>query len=139
MIRKSLGSRARQLVGGLALGAFAIAAQADPISVQGICRLSSIIVGQGRCELSFFISDGFVTPANIKSAVVRVDNIVVQRYLNDGVNPVLQSVPYNSGGTAVSCGASHTVIVFITRLGVGTVPVQVGSFPSAGVLCPVAP
>jgi hypothetical protein len=136
MISKLFGSPARKFAGGLALCTVAIAAQADPISLQGACRLTSIIAAQGQCQLEYALSDAAFT-ANIKSGFIKVDNIVIHRYVNDNVNPVASSVYALSGSLAVSCGATHVVTAFITRVGIGTVAVKVGSLPA--VLCPTVP
>jgi len=136
MISKLFGSPARKFAGGLALCTVAIAAQADPISLQGACRLTSIIAGQGQCQLEYSLSDAAFS-ASIKSATVRIDNILVHRYVNDTANPVGQSVIYVSGATAVSCGASHLITAFMVRLGVGTPNEKVGTLPA--IVCPTAP
>ena len=136
MVSKSLGSRALKFAGSLSLCSFAIAAQADPISLEGACNLTSTVpAGQGQCQIQYLLSDSFLTPANIKSAVVKVDGVVVHRYLNDNVNPVSGTVPYVSGSTMVTCGVAHVITAFVTKLGVGTVQIKVGSLPA--VLCPV--
>jgi hypothetical protein len=137
MIKKLPGSRARQLLGGFALCAFAVAAQADPFSLQGVCRLTSAIAGAGQCQLEFVLSDAFTASTNIKSSVIRVDGIIVSRYWNDRLNPVPSSVPYVSGSTAVACGVSHVVTAVITRVGVGTPAEGVGALPA--VVCPTVP
>jgi hypothetical protein len=136
MIKKSLGTRALQIAGGFALCTTAITAQADPFTLQGVCRLTNINAGQGQCMIEFVLTDGFVTPANVKVAVVKVDGLVVQRYVNDNVNPATSNVSYVSGASGVTCGAPHVVTAFITRLGVGTVSEKVGSLPA--VACPPA-
>ena len=130
-----LGSRSRQLLGGLGLSAIAAVAQADPISLQGACRLTSIIAGQGQCQLEYLLTDATFT-ASIKTATVRIDNILVHRYMNDTAHPVSSTVVYVSGSTAVSCGASHVITAFMTRLGVGTVNEKVGTLPA--IACPPA-
>lgn len=136
MSTKSLGPRARQLLGGLALSAVAVAAQADPFSLQGACVLTSIVAGQGQCQMEYSLSDlGFT--ASIRIATVRIDNILVHRYLNDNVNPTLNSIYAVSGVTAVSCGVSHVVTTYIVRIAMGSPVEKVGSLP--GILCPTAP
>lgn len=136
MVKKSLGSRALKLAGSLSLCTFAIVAQADPISLQGACMLTSTVpAGQGQCQIQYSLTDSYLTPANIKSAVVKVDGVVVHRYMNDNINPVAGTVSYLSGGATVTCGVTHLITAFITKLGVGTVQIKVGSVP--GVLCPV--
>jgi hypothetical protein len=138
MISKLLGLPARQIAGGLALCTVAIAAQADPLSLQGACHLTSLIAGQGQCLLEYTLSDAFTSgQASIKSGSIRIDNIIVHRYVNDVASPVQSSVYALNGGTAVSCGVSHVITAYIVRLGVGMPTEKVGSLPA--VPCPVAP
>lgn len=134
MVNKSLGARALQAAGCITLCAFG-AAQADPFSLQGVCHLTSIVSGNGQCQLEYILSDAPTSAVNIKSSTVRIDNILVGRYLNDNVHPYQYgAVSMISGVTQVACGLPHVVTAFIVRLGVGTVSEKVGSLPA--VACP---
>ena len=132
MSRNLLGSRARQAATGLALCTLAAAAQADPFSLEGVCHLTSLIPGQGQCLLEFSVSDPVFTV--LKSATVRIDNIIVHRYLNDTVHPAANYYLGLTGTTEVSCGVSHVVTAFIVRVPVGSLAEKVGSLPA--ILCP---
>ena len=138
MIKKLPGSHARQLLGGLTLSAFAVAAQADPFSLQGACRLTSAIpAGGAQCQLDYTLTDAQGAQTSIKGGTIRIDNILVHRYVNDSAHPVPITIFALIGSPTVACGVSHTVVAFITKVGVGTVPTQVGSLPP--VLCPTVP
>jgi hypothetical protein len=114
-----------------------MAAQADPISLQAVCHLTSIAAGQGKCELLYELTDDFAAPASIRKAQIRVDGIVVSQYVNDVANPVSFSVPTVSGSTSVACGVSHAVTAFIARVEPSSTYQRVGSLPP--VECPTAP
>jgi hypothetical protein len=137
MFNKSLGTRALQVASSVALCTFAIASQADPVSLQGVCHLSSIVPGQARCDLTYLLADDFFTPGTARKSVIKIDGINVAQYVNDSVNPVDFSIPTVSGSTTVACGVSHTVVAYVAALGTGTPYVKVGSLPP--VLCPTAP
>lgn len=87
--------------------------------------------------MQYSLSDRNVTPANIRTANIRIDGVIVHRYLNDSTNPVSNTVPYLSGTTGVACGVAHVVTAYIVKLGVGQPMVKVGNLPA--VLCPTAP
>jgi hypothetical protein len=139
MVRKTIRSCALQLAGGLALCAFAISAQAEPFSLQAACQLTSIVAGQGKCQIQFLLSDSYTTPSlvPIKTGYATVDAKVVYRYMNDASNPVPGLTGTFIGYTGVACGASHTVAAYITKTGVGVVSKKVGNVPA--VACPAAP
>lgn len=137
MFKKSLGLRALQVASSVALCTFAIASQADPISLQGVCHLTSIIAGQGKCDLLYLLSDDFITPGSARLSQVRVDGIIVAQYVNDTANPAEYSIPTVSGSVTVACGVSHTVIAFVAPVGTGTAYDRVGTLPA--VKCPAAP
>ncbi len=137
MFNKSLGTRALQVASSVALSTFAIASQADPISLTAVCHLSSIIASQGRCDLYYQLTDDFTTPGNARKSQIKVNGIIVAQYVNDITNPVDFSIPTVSGITTVACGVNHIVTAYIAPLGVGTTYVRVGALPP--VLCPTAP
>ena len=136
MFKKALGARALQIASSVALCTFAIASQADPVSLTGSCGLTSIIAGQGRCELSYGLSDGFITPSTGRKAFVKIDGIIVGQFVNDLDNPVNFAITLVGGRTEVACGVNHTVTAWVA-------PVPVGPYVKVGnllpVLCPVAP
>jgi hypothetical protein len=135
---RSISRRALTVVVGTTLSTFAIGAQADPISLQAVCHLTSIVAGQGKCELFYELSDDFSTPASIRKAQVKVNGIIVAQYVNDVANPVAFSVATVSGSTSVACGASHTVTAVIARVTPPNSTYEaVGSLPV--VACPTAP
>ena len=136
MVSKTFRTRAGKAAGSIALCSLAAAANADPQSLQATCSLTSI-VGTGQCQIQFqLMDDDFVTPATLKNAIVKIDNIIVYRYVNDSVNPVPGSFTTIFGQTTVACGVSHTVVANITKVGVGTVALKAGSLPA--LLCPTA-
>lgn len=137
MFNRSLGTRVLRVAGSFALCSFAIASQADPISLQGVCHLSSTISGQARCDLYYQLSDNFLTPSSARKSQIKVDGIVVAQYVNDIANPVEFSIPTVSGTVSVTCGATHAVSAYVAPLGVGTPYVKVGSL--SPVACPAAP
>ncbi len=137
MVSKTFRSRAAQLAGGVALCSLAAVAQADPFNLQGNCVLTSIVVGQGRCQMQYLVGDDFAPPADIRTANIRVDGIIVSRYVNDTTNPASTTVPYLSGAVEVACGVSHMVTAYIVKLGVGMPQIRIGNLPA--VLCPTAP
>jgi hypothetical protein len=137
MMDKSLGTRALQVAGSVALCTFAIASQAGPISLLGTCHLSDMEVGKGSCHLTYSLFDGFITPSSDRKSLIKIDGIIVAQFVNDIANPYQYAIPLVSGTTEVTCGVNHTVTAFVAPAGVATLYVKVGSLPP--VLCPVAP
>lgn len=137
MSNKLTGTRARRITSGVALCTFAIAAQADPVSLTASCQLSSIIAGQGQCEISYGLSDNFLTPSSARRGYVKIDGIVVAQFFNDLNNPVDLAISLIGGRTAVACGVTHTVTAFVAPVGSATPFAKVGNLPP--VLCPTAP
>lgn len=137
MLNKSPGARARQIACSVALCTFAIGAQADPVSLTASCDLSSILAGQGRCDISFGLSDSFVTPGSARKGYVKIDGIIVAQFVNDIDNPVDFAIPMIGGRTNVACGVTHTVQAWIAPVGTSSAFAKVGNLPP--VLCPVAP
>jgi len=137
MSNMSLGTRTFKVAAGVALGTFAIAAQADPLSLQGICHLSSVVAGQGNCQLFYQLGDSYQVPAGVRKSIIKIDGIVVAQYVNDAANPVDLTAPSVSGATEVACGVSHVVTAYIARLpSSSSLYEKVGSLPP--VLCPPA-
>lgn len=136
MLKKALGTRALQVASSVALCTFAIASQADPVSLTGVCHLSSIIAGQARCDLNYQLWDDFATPGTVRKSLIKIDNIIVAQFVNDNVNPVDFAIALITGTTTVACGVNHTVTAFVA-------PVSVIPFTQVGtllpVLCPTAP
>jgi hypothetical protein len=137
MFIKPLGTRALQVASSVALCTYAIASQADPVSLTGTCYLTSILAGQGKCNISYGLSDDFITPSTVRKGYVKIDGIIVGQFVNDLDNPVDFAVPLVSGFTSVSCSVTHTVTAFIAAVGPSTPFVKVGNLPP--VLCPTAP
>ncbi|MGH8864630.1 MAG: hypothetical protein ACREVZ_08300 [Burkholderiales bacterium] len=136
MSNRSLRARALQVASSVALCTFAIASQADPVSLQGVCHLSSIIAGQGRCDLYYQLADDFLTPGSARKSYVKVDGIIVAQYVNDTANPVAFSIPTVSGAVTVACGVTHIVTAYVAPVPTGAYK-KVGMLPA--VLCPTAP
>ena len=135
MIIKSLVRRAVKVGAGMALSAVVLPAFADPISLQGVCHLTSI-VGGGTCMLLFELSDGLTSQgAVIRKAQVRVDGIDVAEYVNDTTNPVPYSAGTVSGQVQVACGTSHIITALQAHPGASYV-VAGSLYP---VLCPTVP
>ena len=137
MLTKSFRTRAAKVAGACALSLSAIAAHADPFSLQGNCVLTSLIAGHGQCQLQYLVGDDYIAGASIRTANIRIDGTIVSKYQNDSVNPVANTVPYLSGAVEVTCGVSHVVTAYIVKLGTGMPQIRIGSLP--GVLCPTAP
>jgi hypothetical protein len=137
MFKKSRGTRALQVAGSVALCTFAIASQATPISLTGSCDLSSILPGQGKCDISFSLSDDFTTPSTARKAFVKIDSFIVAQFVNDIDNPVDFAVTRIFGRTTVACGVNHTVTAYVAPVGIATPYVKVGNLPP--ILCPPAP
>lgn len=137
MIKKILGTRAIQVASSVALCTFAVASQADPVSLTGVCHLSSIIAGQGRCDLYYQLSDDPFTPGSARKSQVQVDGTIVAQYVNDNDNPVDFSIPTVSGIVTVACNVNHTVTAYVAPVGVATPYAKVGNLPP--VKCPAAP
>ena len=129
-------ARALKVASSVALCTFAIASQADPVSLQGVCHLSSIIAGQGRCDLNYQLWD-YISPGSARLSQIRVDGNIVAQYVNDTANPVDFSIPSVSGSVTVQCGVSHTIIALVAPVGTGTPYARVGTLPA--VKCPAAP
>ena len=136
MFNRSFGARALQVASSLTLCTFAIASQADPISLEAVCNLSTIQAGQARCDLAYSLADDFTTPGDARKSQIKINGILVHQFVNDNVNPVAFSVP-TFGVTTVACGASYTVTAYIARLGASTTYEKVGSLRP--VVCPAAP
>jgi hypothetical protein len=135
MSNKSLGRRAREIAGGLALGVFAVGAHAEPFSLQGTCYVQSLATtGQG-CQLTYTLVDDFLSPTGFRKGQIRINGAVVLQYVNDNVTPVDSGVLV--GSTHVACGATYTVTAYIAELPVNSVYVKVGSLPP--VACPAQP
>jgi hypothetical protein len=129
-------SRVNKIAAAVTLGSFAAAAAADPFSLQGVCRLTSIIAGQGQCQLEVILTDDFLSPTTVRLGLVKVDGIVVAQYQNDITNPATTSAGTVSGVTFVSCGATHTVLAYIAP-NPTTTYARVGALPP--IKCPTAP
>jgi len=97
-------TRALKVSTSLALCTFAIASQADPYILEGYCSVTSIVAGQGKCELAYTLTDSFETPSAVRKALIRVNGIPVHQYVNDSVNPDQFTSVF--GSTTVACGAS---------------------------------
>ena len=136
MFNRELCTRVLQVAGSVVLCSYAVASQADPISLQGVCHLSSL-VGQGRCDLFYTLSDDFVSPGSARKSQIKVDNILVAQYVNDIANPVDFAIPQVSGSVQVSCGQAHAISALVAEVGDGTLYVKKGSLPS--VVCPALP
>src|SRR5882724_9819290 len=133
MKTKSRLGRASRIGAVVTLSSFALAAQADPFSLQGVCHLTSIIAGQGQCQLEYLLQDGGNPfPVTLRLALVKVDGIVVSQYQNDIANPVMYSAG-SVGAVLVSCGATHGITAYITR-SPSTVYEKVGALPP--IKCP---
>jgi hypothetical protein len=137
MSKKSLGTRALQVASSVATCTFAIASQADPISLTGSCHLSNTITGQGRCDITYSLSDSFTTPSTVRRGQIKVNGKLVAEFVNDDVHPIDFAIPLVSGGTTVLCGGSYKIRAYIAPVGVDTPYVQVGSLPPF--TCPPAP
>jgi hypothetical protein len=61
MFTRSLRTRAFPIASVFALCTFAMSAQADPMTLQGVCHVTSIVAGQGSCQLTYLLSDDFPT------------------------------------------------------------------------------
>ena len=118
------------------LSAFAFAAEASPFTLQGVCRLTSIIAGQGQCQLEYIAADAFISPTVLRLGSISVDGIVVAQYVNDITNPAAASTGSVSGAVAVSCGTYHTVRAYIAP-SPSVVYEQIGALPP--IKCPAAP
>src|SRR5262245_46216814 len=111
MPKRTLGARARQCVGILALCTAAGTAFADPVSVAVTCSLRTLAPNEGICDLRYQVSDAFESPSTPRLGQVRVDGKLVAQFTNDTANPVQFAVPLISGNVEVACGATHTVAV----------------------------
>ncbi len=119
----------------LALAVTSSLSFADPVSLEGVCHVSSVVPGQGKCQLTYLLTDGFSPPANVRKAQIKVNGVVVAQSVNDSTNPVVGFTTYVSGAVAVACGASYTVRGYISRQGTNTYE-EVGTLPL--VVCPAA-
>ena len=135
MTKKSLGRRARQIAGGLVLGGFAVAAHAEPFTLEGTCSVVSLAVQGSHCQLTYQMFDDFTAPTAIRKGQIKVNGAVVHQYNNDTVTPAGAAIM--AGSTQVACGAAYTVTAFIAPLQAGSVYPQVGSLPR--VECPAQP
>ena len=136
MIRSkhSLARRASQIALAAALGGFTAAAAADPFTLQATCRLTSIIAGQGVCQMEVSITDSFITPTVVHLGLLKIDGVVVAQYSNDIANPA-QTLT-TAGSTYVACGATHTILAYVAP-NPGTTYERVGSLQP--IKCPTAP
>ena len=134
MRNSSFGLRALQVATSLALCTIAIASQANPYTLEGTCTVTSIVAGQGKCELTFSLTDDFTTPTPVRNALIKVNGIQVHRYMNDSANPNAYTSVF--GRTNVACGANYTVSALISKVG-STTYETVGSLPTLA--CPPAP
>lgn len=137
MSKKSCSARVRQVASSLALCTVAVASQAEPISLTGTCHLTSILAGQGTCEIFYQLTDNFSSPSNARLGQVKVDGITVGQFVNDSVDPIDFAIAQVAGRVAVACGVSHTVTAYVAPLGAGTPYEKVGHLPA--IKCPVAP
>jgi len=122
---------------GCALGMFATAALADPYTLQGVCRVTSTITGQGTCQLEFLLSDSNTSTDIVTQSLITVDGTAVSRYMNDNVTPGMFSAGTVSGQAAVSCGTAHVVRAYVHKSTSPGTEERVGSLPA--VICPSAP
>ena len=138
MFNRELCTRVLQVAGSVVLCSYAVASQAEPISLQGVCRLSSL-VGQGTCNLEYILSDDFTSgnPSTARKAQIKVDGTLVAQYVNDIANPVDFGFSPVSGFVQVSCGQSHAISALVAAVGDGTPYVKFGALPS--VVCPSLP
>jgi hypothetical protein len=136
MKNRSFVSGALKLATGAALCTFALAAQADPLSLDATCHLTSTIPGSGTCQINYSLTDNMTGgPAQVRRAQIRIDNILVAQYVNDSVNPS-PTAGFQAGFVEVACAQTHGISARIARAGqVGYEPV--GSLPP--VACPAAP
>lgn len=132
MMQLSINSRAAKIAIGLAMGSCAIAAHADPFSLQGVCRLASITgtaSAGGTCQLEYVLTDDFTgDPANVRKANIKVNNITVALYANDTANPAQYSAGAVSGVVVVACGANYQITAQIARVG-SSVYENIGAVP----------
>ena len=137
MFNRTQLTRVFRVAGSVVLCSYAVASQADPISLQGACHLSSL-VGEGRCDLTYLLTDNFLAPGSARKSKVLVDGAIVGIYVNDTANPVESTIPMVSGTVTVACGQPHVVTAYVAALGSSTSPyVKFGSLPS--VACPSLP
>ena len=136
MSKRSLGARARQCAGMLALCTVAGTALADPVSLTATCHLRSLLPSEGQCDLVYQLSDGLQTPGSARLGQVRVDSKLVAQFVNDTDNPVDFAIPLVSGSVTVACGVNHTITASIAPVGDATAYARVGRLPA--VRCPTA-
>jgi len=137
MFNRELCTRVLQVAGSVVLCSYAVASQADPVSLQGVCHLRSL-VGTAKCDLFYTLSDDFLDPGSARKSKVLVDGNIVAIYVNDISNPVDFAIPQVSGSVEVSCGAPHVVTAFVADLSSASSPyVKKGNLPS--VACPALP
>jgi hypothetical protein len=137
MFNRELCTRVLQVAGSVMLCSYAVASQADPVSLQGVCHLSSL-AGGPRCDLTYIVSDDFFAPGTARKSKVLVDGVIVGIYVNDIANPVENSIPTVTGTVTVACGQPHVVTAYVASLESSTSPyVKKGSLPS--VACPALP
>ena len=112
---------------GVALGTFAAASQADPYTLEGNCMVTSIVAGQGQCQIVYQLSEAGDLPTIVRKALVRVNGRVVNQYVNDSSNPSPFLTVF--GTVTVACGTSHAVNALVAPVG--------GTYGTAGDLLPV--
>jgi len=136
MSKRSLGARARQITGMLALCTAAVPALADPVSLTATCHLRSLLPGDGQCDLFYQLSDSYITPGSARLGQVQVDTKLVAQFVNDTANPVDIAIPLVTGSVTVECGVNHRIVAKIAPLGAASAYVAVGQLPA--VRCPAA-
>jgi hypothetical protein len=82
MFNRELCTRVLQVAGSVVLCSYAVASQADPVSLQGVCHLRSL-VGTAKCDLFYTLSDDFLDPGSARKSKVLVDGNIVAIYVND--------------------------------------------------------
>jgi len=138
MVKKASCARALRIASSVALCTYAVAAQADPVSLQGVCHLDSLTDDSPSCSLTYLLADSFQSPGSARRSKVLVDGVIVGVYLNDRTNPVDFAIPTVTGSVEVACGVAHAVTAFVAPLGAGSTPYKkVGDLPS--ILCPSVP
>jgi len=125
------------VLAGSVLAMYATTVLADPFTLQGACKLTSTISGQGTCQLEFLIADSPTSTDIITQGLITVDGIAVATYMNDNLTPAPFAVGAVSGATVVTCGASHVVRAYVHKSTAPGAEERVGSLPA--VVCPSAP
>ena len=117
-----------------AVAVMATLAHAEPFSLGAMCRLDSVIAGQGRCILEVSYQDTNLTsPTSIRRAQIRFDGLLAQQLTADTQNPVMLLTNMKLD---VACGMSHSVTGKIMRHGQTTYEDAGAVSPT---VCPAAP